>query len=232
MTAMTPCWFRRFRRRQNQPASSTPKRERVCPANGQRWLHIGDNIRADIEMGRKHGMSTWYYRRCMDAYMSSRRVSKVWKTSEPASAARSVAQGLIANRITHAKRDAVPVPREDGFWEDFGYATAGPLFVGFTEWLIEQAKARRLHGLYFLAREGLVMQQVYDKLAAAAEGAVKERTIFMVRGVRSTWPRSRTSTRRSSGFCPAEHHCSRRRNSSSALALTGASIKTPSGRLD
>ena len=144
------------------------------PGEGQRWLHIGDNLRADIKMGRKHGMSTWYYRRRMDAYMSSRRVSEVWKTSEPASAARSVAQGMIANRITHASRDAVPVSREESFWEDFGYVTAGPLFVGFTEWLIEQAKVRRLHALYFLAREGLVMQQVYDKLAAAADGAVKE----------------------------------------------------------
>ena len=46
--------------------------------------------------------------------------------------------------------------------------------MGFTEWLIEQARARRLDGLYFLAREGLVMQRVYDKMAAAAEGAVKE----------------------------------------------------------
>ncbi|WP_315812691.1 hypothetical protein [Bradyrhizobium sp. SZCCHNR2028] len=144
------------------------------PGEGQRWLHIGDNVRADIEMGRKHGMSTWHYRRCMDAYMSSHRASKVWKTSEPASAARSVAQGLIANRITHARRNAVPVSREESFWEDFGYVTAGPLFVGFTEWLIEQAKARQLDALYFLAREGLVMQQVYDKLAAATDGAVKE----------------------------------------------------------
>ena len=76
--------------------------------------------------------------------------------------------------ITDASRDAVDVSREESFWEDFGYVTAGPLFVGFTEWLIEQAKVRRLHALYFLAREGLVMQQVYQQLAAAADGAVKE----------------------------------------------------------
>lgn len=139
----------------------------------QRWLHIGDNLRADIEMGRKHGMATWYYRRCMDAYLSERHVSNAWKTAEPDVPARSVVQGLIANRITHGRASAAGA-NDDGFWEDFGYATVGPLFVGFTEWLIEQARQRQFDALYFLAREGLVMQRVYDRLAGATEGAVTE----------------------------------------------------------
>lgn len=164
-------------------ASSTSKRTKSSGAlhadartrlgRAERWLHIGDNIHADIKMARKHGMSTWYYRRCMDAYMDARQVGKAWQSTEPASAARSVAQGLVANRVTRARRSA-NAAQDDGFWEDLGYATAGPLLVGYTEWLIEQARVRGLDALYFLAREGLIIQQVYDRLVATAEGGVSE----------------------------------------------------------
>lgn len=163
-------------------ASSTSKRTkstgelhaeaRARLGGAGRWLHIGDNIRSDIGMARKHGMSTWYYRRCMDAYLDARHVSSVWQSTEPPSAARSVAQGLVANRVA-GKRSA-DATQDDGFWEELGYATVGPLLVGFTEWLIEQARLRRLDALYFLAREGLILQKAYDRLAGAADGAVTE----------------------------------------------------------
>lgn len=145
-------------------------RERIASKRG--WLHIGDNLRSDIKMARRHGMSTWYYRRCMDAYMDARHVARAWQSAEPPSPATSVAQGLVANRVAQSGRRAVA--EDKGFWEEFGYATVGPLFVGFTEWLIDEARRRRLDALYFLAREGRIMQLVYDKLAGAADTAVRE----------------------------------------------------------
>jgi predicted HAD superfamily hydrolase len=82
-------------------------------------------------------------------------------------------QGLIANRRAHWRLGRATAPDATHFWRDFGYATAGPLVVGFTEWLIEQAEAHELDALYFLARDGLIMRRVYQELAPLS-GKVKE----------------------------------------------------------
>jgi predicted HAD superfamily hydrolase len=138
---------------------------------GSKWLHVGDNLDADIKMARTHGLSTWYYRRCADAFLDGQHVADAWAPAT-ASAGNSVAQGLVANRV--AQDRAASAAMQQGFWEDLGYATAGPLLVGFAEWLIAQSKLRRLDALYFLAREGVIMQRVYDRLAAGEEGAATE----------------------------------------------------------
>ncbi len=129
-----------------------------------RWLHIGDDLYSDIRMGRKAGIATWHYERCMNRFNRSPDAA-AWTGHEPDHSARPVVQGLVANRLTSA-RILRRRPREtDTFWHDFGYVAAGPLLVGFTEWLIEQARAHELEALYFLAREGLVMQRVYQAVA-------------------------------------------------------------------
>jgi predicted HAD superfamily hydrolase len=128
-----------------------------------RWLHIGDNYRADIQMARKHDMKAWYYRRCVGEFKRGYPLPYPWSGDAPEQG--SVAHGLVANRTSHAR----PAPRyrkdSAAFWHDFGYATAGPLLVGFAEWLIARAAAHQLQALYFLARDGRIVRQVFEALA-------------------------------------------------------------------
>ena len=139
----------------------------------RRWLHIGDNYASDVVMARKQRMATWHYVRCSDASVRGQRGSGDWQQLESASAVSSVVQGLVANRLTAVR----PVPDHamdsTAFWQDFGYAAAGPLFVGFTEWLIAQAAAQKLDALYFLARDGLIMERVYKALAPISGGTLE-----------------------------------------------------------
>ncbi len=143
------------------------------------WLHIGDNYHADIVMARKRGMTTWYYRRCVAEFKRGYPSPLPWQNGHPESG--SVAHGLVANRLSRAR--PAPRYRKDAasFWHDFGYTTAGPLFVGFTEWLIERAAAHGLEALYFLARDGLIMRRVYEALAPLSGGGLETHYLWASR---------------------------------------------------
>ena len=119
------------------------------------WLHIGDNAESDVAQARNHQLVTW---RCPRA-----------EIRETSSLGESVTLGLIANRPMST------------FWPDFGYTVAGPLFIGFTEWLIDQAAQRKLQRLYFLSRDGLIMQRVYETLTAGESAALEARYLFASR---------------------------------------------------
>lgn len=141
----------------------------------RRWLHIGDNYDSDVVMARTQRMKTWHYVRCSDVAARGQGGVADWhQPLEPARAVASVTQGLVANRLT-AVRPVRNHHAEDptAFWRDFGYAAAGPLFVGFTEWLIAQTVAQQLEALYFLARDGLIMQRVYEALAPMSGGVLE-----------------------------------------------------------
>ena len=70
----------------------------ACPP--ARWLHIGDNRRADIRRPRKRGMATCHYKRCADRYAKDRVRSAAWMERGPSTPAGYVVQGLIINRLT------------------------------------------------------------------------------------------------------------------------------------
>ncbi len=54
-----------------------------------------------------------------------------------------------------------------------GYNVVGPVVLSFCQWLITQAKADKVNRLYFLAREGKLIKQVYDAWAASIPNAPK-----------------------------------------------------------
>ncbi|MGC8947319.1 MAG: rhamnan synthesis F family protein, partial [Anaerolineae bacterium] len=46
---------------------------------------------------------------------------------------------------------------------NWGYSLVGPLLVSFAQWLLEMAREDGVERLYFLAREGRLMKEVYDR---------------------------------------------------------------------
>lgn len=75
--------------------------------------------------------------------------------------------GLIAQRFFNTAAGASPIDRAaltQGGRQNIGYAIVGPLLVAFSEWLLAQTAADGIERLYFLAREGQLMQAVFDAL--------------------------------------------------------------------
>lgn len=102
--------------------------------------------------------------------------------------------GLIVQQAMGAPR---PLPVLDaasltqGGREGMGYAVVGPLLVAFCQWLHETARAQGIERLYFLAREGQLIQAVFaalypnDALTANARYLVLSRRAISVAMIES-----------------------------------------------
>jgi FMN phosphatase YigB (HAD superfamily) len=104
-----------------------------------RVLHVGDNLRADVEQAGNRGLSAFHYR-------SSRRV----EPNAP-SASASLAAALVKVHV-----EPTPV---DSFY-GFGFRYGGPAAVGFLDWIAQQAREDRVDLLLFISRDGYVLERL------------------------------------------------------------------------
>jgi predicted HAD superfamily hydrolase len=72
-----------------------------------------------------------------------------------------------------------------------GYAIVGPLLAAFSEWLSAQASADGIDRLYFLAREGQLMKDVYDVLTTGLDTPQSEYLVLSRRAISVAMIRSR-----------------------------------------
>jgi len=127
----------------------------------EHWLHIGDNLRSDVKVARKLGIPSWHSPSPAQKFEKDRQQFKAWRPDRPLPPAGYVVKGLIANRLTREKPPGDRSKPSESFWEDYGYATTGPVCAGFTEWLVEQVAKRELQAIYFLSRDGYMIQRLF-----------------------------------------------------------------------
>src|SRR5690606_6421067 len=92
----------------------------------------------------------------------------------------SIVFGLLATRFFSDTVSAHPDPGSmygDGSAEAIGYGVLGPVVLSFCQWLWGKAKQDGVEHLFFLAREGQFVKEVFDVLAGQA-GPV--RTSYLV----------------------------------------------------
>lgn len=128
-------------------------------------LHIGDNLQSDIEMAAAKGLATYHYAKCLDLAhaVGFSPLDLLAEPSREEALFRSLYSGLQINH-QFAPREAVTPLQEDAFWRHLGYRRVGVLFLGFIEWLIADLRHYQPDRVYFLARDGHVMRQVYELL--------------------------------------------------------------------
>ena len=51
---------------------------------------------------------------------------------------------------------------ERKYFENFGYKYFGPLLLGFSKWLIEDLKIKKIDRVYFLSRDGYLIKRAFD----------------------------------------------------------------------
>lgn len=123
------------------------------------WTHMGNDPKSDGRAPRRLGIATRIEQR---AELSPRervlrgggRLALPWR-SLLAGAARSA---RIGGNFDKADQ------RAEGLW-DIGTSVAGPLFWGYTEWILSEAKKRGIEDLFFLARGG----QIFFRIAQAIQ---------------------------------------------------------------
>lgn len=106
-------------------------------------LHIGDNVKSDILRAKQKGIHVY---KVKDDQMEYRfRLDKDRKG------------------YTLFKFCSVTNPYED-IYSDVGYTCFGPLLYGFVSWVEDQARKRGHERLFFLSRDGYIMQKAYETI--------------------------------------------------------------------
>ena len=136
------------------------------------YLHVGDNEQSDLQMPGNRG----YYRSLVHVMRPSALFRQhpygryLWQMLNPHKGWKeNLLYGMIGN---HFCLDTYPCE----FWYNreplsdpyaLGYTVFGPLMYSFTAWLVRAARQDGVDRLYFLSREGYVMQQMYDDIAGS-----------------------------------------------------------------
>ena len=123
-------------------------------------LHIGDNELTDYQNALSAGIQAYHYIPALTLYGAEtdfylhdfcRFVST---GDDPLS--KSMYFGLLA-KYNQRRGDS-------DFWEKVGFEYAGYMVVGFCQWLHAEVLKNKIQHIFFLARDGYIIQQVFEKL--------------------------------------------------------------------
>lgn len=112
-------------------------------------IHVGDNPVTDIQMGQEKGLETYHYEN-----VSSK--GKKYRTDEVRGLVGSAYKGIVNNHLHNGYR------RYDAYYE-YGFIYGGLFMYGFANYIHKYAKDHGIEKVLFVARDGYVMKQVYDR---------------------------------------------------------------------
>jgi len=133
---------------------------------GKNVLMIGDNERSDLQLPADNfGVRCLHLLRANDVAKSLPYYQKL--VADP-KITRSINEELTLslivqknlNKVADVDPDDLRIYSERPY--HLGYNLVGPLLVSFSDWLIEKAKSSSIEQLYFLAREGKIIKEVFD----------------------------------------------------------------------
>lgn len=129
-------------------------------------LHIGDDPIKDVKRARSSGVDGRLLSRPGNSPLGNWVGAGGWRLHEPSaveSLQASILRGLCEAHLD-IERSAGPM----GDVRAIGYNVLGPLLVGFSRFLDQEARRRGTDRLVFLAREGAIMQRGYVALQGDA----------------------------------------------------------------
>lgn len=143
------------------------EKERVA---GKNVVMIGDNERSDLQLPADNfGVRCLHLLRANDVAKSLPFYQKmVFDKSILNNLNNELTLGLIIqknlNKIAEVDPDDLRLYSERPY--QLGYNLVGPLLVSFSDWLLDTAKESSINELYFLAREGKIIKDVFDMWSA------------------------------------------------------------------
>ena len=125
-----------------------------------KFLHIGDDSKADVEIPRDHGIETYHTPSVLQLLRaSSMRGLESRIVSEYASAVMGlVLQRMMNDPYAMGESGQIEVSSDD----DMGYLVFGPLLVTFILWLVDEFKRSDRKKLVFMSRDGYFLKEDFD----------------------------------------------------------------------
>lgn len=122
-------------------------------------LHIGDNKKSDYIIPKKMGIQAFHIPKDLKLNLF---VDKQQNKKNPWYADLC---SFINNHADNHDWDAIHVNNSFDFFSEAGYEIQGPVLYGYVKWLQKQFKSDAIEKVFFLARDGQLMQQAYRKLS-------------------------------------------------------------------
>lgn len=135
-----------------------------------RVLHVGDNEHSDGSVPHSKGIQTFSVQRTLDVFLSDRKRAKSFDAARSGGMGDRLALGLVAHGFGRASLETECRSQYLANPYVLGYATLGPLLLGFSLDLARAARTRGTSSYAFLSRDGYVLKVAYDRVARAVEG--------------------------------------------------------------
>ena len=135
-------------------------RERVP---GKTCLHIGDSLEADAEGAKRNGCTACRLYSGLELFEKAGYLG-LWEKIRGLSG--RIQAGMLAAGLFNS-----PFQFEDSEKkisvanaQEIGYIFLGPVITGFIHWLYGQVRKQNLQNIWFCARDGYLMKQLYEQL--------------------------------------------------------------------
>jgi HAD superfamily hydrolase (TIGR01549 family) len=137
-----------------------------------RWLHIGDNPHGDIAVPHKKGIKCFRTKSAFHLAADNEKYGKlIASTRRERTDAEAAIYGLAQKRFfDDPYRCYSKVSHFGGDPFVLGYIGMGPVFFGFLQWLMVDARKQGVEKVLFLSRDGKVLWMMAQILFPAAEG--------------------------------------------------------------
>lgn len=130
-----------------------------------RVLHIGDHPVSDERRPRELGMRTLLLPSALDTFRLHARGARFIRYQD--AKGERVVRGLTARRFASGFDPSRALPSFVGpSVQDLGYSVFGPMLLAFSSWLCRQLERDGVDQAFFLARDGRVLRDAYERLRA------------------------------------------------------------------
>ena len=126
--------------------------------NPSEVLHIGDNKKSDFLMPKLLGMHSIHIP--TEAKLNLFINKDVYKTNPEYA---DLCAFINTHSATH-EWNAVHLENPSDYFSQAGYEAEGPVLYGFVRWLEQQFQKDGIAKVFFLARDGQIMQKAFEKL--------------------------------------------------------------------
>lgn len=115
-----------------------------------RIVHVGDNVRSDVEQAGKHGLDAVYYKNVNAAGMP-------FRAEDMSVMAGGLYRGIVNSHLHNGLR-------EYGAPYEYGFVYGGWFAVGYCQFIHDYVKRQGVEKVLFMSRDGAVLSRVYGML--------------------------------------------------------------------
>ncbi len=142
-------------------------------ARAEATMHVGNNWADDYVQARKQGLRA--------VYLPSANLNHFEETLENHRFENAGASSLMAGAARLARLAQPVANAHERALVDVAAGVGGPLLVGFLLWTLQRAQAQGIGRLYYLAREGQIMQSLANILCQRLGFQIDNRYLYVSR---------------------------------------------------